>query len=365
MGKLLLIGVLVIGVVISTAIVKSSAQAAQLPQIVITDVSAKETKNLSNYAARYALQFAESQHFPATRGFTKKQTFNNFFYRFGYIDSIRYSYVASKQSFLIKAYTRTTISGKTATHVGMAGIKGISPIGGVGDILHLSFENNYLDSSPNHNDGIGYGNIRFKNNGLNNSCIWPDGNDDKVLIPDNNFMDMTPEFSVVVWPNWNSNPNGWIPIYWKSLTPGTPNASTQPAYGAWIYQDYLYAGVTTASGQYIQAKSTTDIKPQGNWHFVAITFGQNYIKLYYDGALVGQTSAATSQPINSNQDLMILTMPATKTVTLSPVFFKGRFDEFGIYGYCLTATQVLSIYNSPCGIMPSSMGIPVVEYVKE
>jgi hypothetical protein len=362
MGKLLLIAVLVLGVSFCSYIMSMNKQAVKLPGVLVNEISSKETQNLSNYALRYALQFAVSQHFPARSGFTKKQAFTNFFYKYGYIDSLRYSYVPSMGNFLVTAYTRTIVSGKNVTHVSKAALRGITNIGGKGDIFHLSFENNFLDSSPNHNDGTGYGSIRFKGNGLYNNCIWPDGNDDYITVQDNDMMDLPSEFSVVVWPNWNSNPNGWIPILWKGLPTTNPNYNVHPAYGIWLYQDYLYAGVTTASGQYIQAVSTFDIKPQGNWHFIAVTYGQNYIKLYYDGVICGQTSATTSQPINSDQNLRILSMTSTASGT---IYFKGRFDEIGVYDYVLTAEQVLAIYNSPYGILPNMVGNPIVDYVRE
>jgi hypothetical protein len=361
MGRLLLIGVIVIGILFVTLIMSMNKQAVKLPQVFTNDLSSKETQNLSNYAMRYALQFASSQHFPGTVGFTRKQTFTNFFYKYGYIDSIRYSYMpAPANNYRVKAYIRTTLNGQNASHVAVAAIGGINSDGGTGNVFHFSFEGNLIDTSPNHNNGIDHGNLRFKTNGMNNSCVWPDGNNDWIQITDNNSLDLPSTFSVVGWVNWNSDPNHYIPILWKPLPTTNPNFP-HPSYGIWIWDDHLYACVTTTSNTYIEAISTNPIAPQGTWHFAAITYGGGYLKLYYDGVLVGQHTAPMEPPINSPLDLQILTMPTSDGIK----YFKGRIDEFGVYDYTLTLEQILAIWNSDDGILPVTNPSPYIVYLKE
>lgn len=362
MGKLLLIGIVVIGVVCSTAILSSNAQTTKLPQVAVSEISTKETKNLSNYAVRYALQFAESQHFPARSGFTRKQTFNNFFYRNGYIDSIRYSYVTSKQAFQIKTYTRTTVNGKTASRCTMAGISGISSIGGKGNLAHWSYDYNFLDSSPNGNDGTGLNGIRFQSNGLNNAAVFIDGRNDYVTYEDSPTLDMPVNFSWSFWGNWNSDPNGWIPFMWKASLPNNTSYWNKPSYGLWIKNDYLHAGILTQNMEWIEAISTMQVKPQGTWHLMCITYNGLTLKIYYDGVVVGTATGSVGGPIYNSTEIVSI---ARISQDGSYIYFKGRMDEIGMYDFVFTQAQVLSIWNSPNGLLPTTTGIPVVEYVKE
>lgn len=362
MGRLLLIAVIFFGGIFSTIMLSMNKEAVKLPQVFVNEISSKETQNLSNYAMRYALQFANSQHFPAQSGFTKKQTFNNFFYRYGYIDSIRYSYVPSSANFQIKAYTRTTVAGKSVTHVSKAAIRGINNIGGKGNLAHWSYDYNFLDSSPNHNDGTGWNGIRFQNNGLNNAAVFIDGRDDYITVPDAPTLDMPVNFSWSFWGNWNSDPNGWIPFLWKASLPNNATYRNKPSYGLWIYQDYLHAGVLTQNMEWIEAVSSVMVKPQGTWHHMAITYNGLTVKIYYDGAVIGTTTGTVGGPIyNSTEQLQQARICYNGTW----IYFKGRFDEVGFYDFVFTPAQVLSIWNSSNGILPSITGTPVVDYVRE
>jgi hypothetical protein len=362
MGRLLLIGVIFLGGLFSTLIMSMNKQAIKLPQVFVDEMSSKETQNLSNYAMRYALQFAESQHFPATQGFTRKQTFQNFYYRYGYIDSIRYSYVPSVGNFQVKAYTRTTVSGKSVTHVSKAAIRGINMIGGKGNLAHWSFDNNFLDSSPNHNDGTGYNGIRFQNNGLNNAAVFIDGRDDYITVPDSPTLDMPVNFSWAVWGNWNSDPNGWIPFFWKPSIPTDVNYRNKPSYGLWIKNDYFHAGVLTQNLEWIEVVSNNYVKPQGTWHLMCITYNGSVLKLYYDGVVIGSTTAVVGGPIYNSSELL---SQARVQWDGSWIFFKGRMDEIGFYDFVFTPAQVLSIWNSSNGILPNITGTPIVDYVRE
>jgi hypothetical protein len=362
MGRLLLIAVIFMGGLFSNLILSMNKSALKLPQVLVNDISSKETQNLSNYAMRYALQFAETQHFPTTVGFTKKQAFTNFFYRYGYIDSIRYSYSASAANFKIKAYTRTTVAGKSVTHCSVAAIKGINMIGGKGNLAHWSFDNNFNDSSPNHNDGTGYNGIRFQNNGLSNAAVFIDGRDDYITVNDSPTLDMPVNFSWAVWGNWNSDPSGWIPFMWKPSMPTDLAYRNKPSYGLWIYCDYIHAGILTQNLEWIEAVSTTMVKPQGTWHLMCITYNGLTLKIYYDGVVIASATGTVGGPIyNSNQQLT----QARIQYNGSYIYFKGRMDEIGFYDFTFTPAQVLSIWNSANGILPSITGTPIVDYVKE
>jgi hypothetical protein len=362
MGKLLLIGIVFFGSLLTTFIMGMNKQCIKLPTVFVNEVSSKETQNLSNYAMRYALEFAEQQHFPAISGFSRKQNFTHFFYRYGYIDSIHYAYVPAHDNFLVTAYTRTTVSGKNAAHVSMAAIKGISSMGGKGNLAHWSYDGNFLDSSPNHNDGTPYSGVRFQNNGLNNAAVFIDGRDDYVTVPDSPTLDMPVNFSWAVWGNWNSDPNGWIPFLWKASIPNDVNYRNKPSYGLWMYHDHLHAGILTQNLEWIEATTTNAFQPQGTWHLMCVTYNGHVLKIYYDGQVVGQSTATTGGPIyNSSEPLN----QARISHDGEYLYFKGRMDEIGFYDFVFTPEQVLSIWNSPNGILPMITGTPVVHYVRE
>ncbi len=362
MGRLLLIGIIALGTAFAAMSLSMYHEGKKLPQVFTNDISSKETQNLSNYALRYALKFAESQHFPAVAGFTKKQSFSNFFYRYGYIDSIRYTYVPATGNFLAKAYTRTTVSGKTATHVSKAAIQGINIIGGKGNLAHWSFDYNFLDSSANDNDGTGLNGIRFQSNGLSNAAVFIDGRDDYITFPDSPTLDLPVNFSWAIWGNWNSDPSGWIPFLWKASIPSNPAYQNKPSYGLWIYCDHIHAGILTQNLEWIEAISATEVKPQGTWHLMCITYNGLTVKIYYDGVVIASHTGSIGGPIYNSSE------PVTEariSYDGSYIYFKGRMDEIGFYDFTFTPEQVQSIWDSPNGILPSSMGTPVVNYVKE
>lgn len=361
MGRILLIGVLVIGVLFITLVMSMNKQTVKLPQVFTNDLSSKETQNLSNYALRYALQFATTQHFPETSNFTRVITFNNFFYKYGYIDSIRFNYVPSSSNFKVKAYTRTTFNGKDAAHVATAAIGGINAEGGTGNLAHWHWDGDLLDVSGHNNNGTGYG-IRYKNNAIGGSSVdYGNGNGNYITVPDSPSLDLPINFSWSYWGNWNSNPNGWIPFLWKASIPNNPSYRYKPCYGLWLYQDYMHAGVLTSNLEWIEAVSNVTITPQGQWHHMAVTYDGRTVRIYYDGSPVGSATGTGGTIYNSTEPVQIGRIDANGTW----VYFKGRMDEFGIYDFVLTPEQVLAIYNSPDGILPHINANPYIVYIKE
>ncbi|HNX01116.1 MAG TPA: LamG domain-containing protein [Candidatus Cloacimonadota bacterium] len=360
MGRILLFALILMGVLFSRAIVTMNKQTTKLPQVAVDEMSSKESRNLSNYAIRYALQFSETQNFSATPGFTRKQSFNNFYYKCGYIDSIRYSYVASANHFMVKAYTRTIIAGKSVTHCSIAAMKGLTMSGGIGNLAHWRYDSNLLDSSGNNNNGTGYSN-RYKNNAVGGSSLDLNGSSAYVTIPDSPTLDMPVNFSWTVWANWNSNPNGYVPIMEKQSLPSNTTYRNEASYSLWTYQDYLHCGILTQNMEWIEAVSAVTVKPQGNWHLINVTYNGATIKLYYDGSFVGSAMGTGGCPYNSSE--LLNTGRICRNGTW--IYFKGRLDETGFYNYVFTDEQIAAIWNSNDGILPSVSGTPVVDYIKE
>jgi len=84
--------------------------------------------------------------------------------------------------------------------------------------------------------------------------------------------------------------------------------------------------------------------PDGNWHHVAVTYGQttsDTISIYVDGALAGSVPVTNSWSWPTNQEIEI-------GQSHDPYWMKfdGQMDDFRIYNRVLNATEVGQVYAS-------------------
>lgn len=103
----------------------------------------------------------------------------------------------------------------------------------------------------------------------------------------------------------------------------------------------------------LAAQSTVTINQDAFWHHVVATRDVNTYKLYFDGADV--TGTTTTRTFATNTQVMTFGMENDNFGELD-----GSLDECAIYGYALTATQVLTHYKAGAPLFPRSTLYPQI-----
>ncbi len=126
MGKVLIIGVLILASVFGGLINYMNRNTINLPGIVTTDLTLKEAGNVSNYAIHYAIQNAKIKKFTAPLpgdSLVIVSRFDNFSVMDGFIDSISYRYLPEHSLLRIQTYSRAQINNVMKSVTSEAGMK--------------------------------------------------------------------------------------------------------------------------------------------------------------------------------------------------------------------------------------------------
>lgn len=126
--------------------------------------------------------------------------------------------------------------------------------------------------------------------------------------------------------------------------------------GAYDPSHYLRFLIRDASGATHIVNSSNQL--DGAWQYVVAVCNEpsNYIALYVDGVLVGQTSITTgSGLLTNNANMKIGARPSTSDPTYNSDQFEGNLDDVAVYGYALSAAEVQAHYNS--GSIPAAITV--------
>ncbi len=198
-------------------------------------------------------------------------------------------------------------------------------------VAHYSFENNTNDKSKYKNHGIRHGPVYVP--GIAGQALEFDGVDDYVIVPDDDSLDLTTQFTLSAWINKKGEMKTIISK--DGLRIHDPN-----------YAYNLYAGgdgvqYETNNIGYLNAIGTIT---WNEWHHVAVTHdaskNPNTI-IYVDGEKKKSGNVPSPKTLyHGKQDLLIGRRMKT---TLS--FFNGTIDEVRIYNKALSAQEINQIIN--------------------
>ena len=79
------------------------------------------------------------------------------------------------------------------------------------------------------------------------------------------------------------------------------------------------------------------------WHFVTITYANNELKMYVDGALIDSTVLGTDLNTESSNPLVI----GSNTISRNDEYFGGKVSQVTIWDRVLNATEIQSQMNCP------------------
>lgn len=221
----------------------------------------------------------------------------------------------------------------TATSEGKTISAGIDKLGAVG-LWYL--DGNVSDASGYSNNGTVYGALWSK--GKFGSCLYFDGANDRVEIPDSDILDISEALTIEAWVNPDTYPNAGNNILAKYYS-----ASNQRAYLLQIRagEDKLRAWMSTdGSGSFSYLGS--GIVPVGTWTHVACTWNKSDAKArFYINGNFDNEIAATDQSLFKGTAKFII---GDKQDLNEP--FKGYIDEVRVRNRALSNNEVKASYYS-------------------
>lgn len=213
-----------------------------------------------------------------------------------------------------------------------------------GQVSWYRAEGNALDALNNNNGipvHVGY------QPGRNGQAFFFVGDDDYVRVPNSPTLEPI-HISVEAWVKYDDGgPNS------SYLVAKGQDANDQASYGFYL-GDGLSFFVFDGQDSYA-ASPANGIIYDGEWHHLVGTYDGNAVRLYVDGAEIGEGTPA-SFPIGYNlsysNDLFI-------GAGNDQLNFAGLIDDVSIFSRALTASEVQSRYTGEAGGNDSSPGVYV------
>jgi len=211
-------------------------------------------------------------------------------------------------------------------------------------ILYFTFDEGaeeevVADSSNYKNDGEIIGDAKWVDgkNGRAIELVAPS----YVEVPEIPAYDVTDAISLMAWIN-TSTVSAWARVIDKSQWQdnGFDLALNMDTHAPLF--EFFVDGTTS------QAGGTTPID-DGEWHFIAGTFGNKIVKIYVDGVLESQVTSAGEVDIKPNDWPIRLGVEANDSKGQQ---YLGLIDEVAIFNRELSENEVQDILNN--GITTSS-----------
>ncbi len=220
-----------------------------------------------------------------------------------------------------------------------------------GDITHriiayFPFENSLSDKSVYHNNGTTDASIKFTD-GVFGKAIEFDGEEDYVLIPHIDAYNKD-EKTISFWfykdNDYIRDTPGWDDV--EGLVFKAPNTS--------LYRDFsflignqsppfnLVFNVYDSSDSLTFLKEYEIIQPR-TWYNVTGVISKNKALLYLNGELIKEAEYEGVLYHNTEPIIVGATPPINKFPSR---FFKGKIDELVIFGYALSAKEVVDLYRN-------------------
>ena len=189
-----------------------------------------------------------------------------------------------------------------------------------------------MDASGNVNDGIIEG-AKRTNQGRFGRALAFDGKNDRVIIPDDDSLDLTTGMTLEAWV-YPTQKKWWRNVLIKEY-------SNEPVYYLFAntYYDATVTAINTGSGAdtYLLGRSKL---PVNAWTHLATTYDGSMQRLYVNGVEVA-SRARTGSIVPSDDVLSI------GGDSISGKSFKGYLDEIRIYNRALTDNEIQADMESP------------------
>ena len=180
------------------------------------------------------------------------------------------------------------------------------------------------DISGNERDGLVIGAADWVDGKYGQAIEFSGGH---VRIEHDDDMSLE-TFSMVAWVNV---PGSVAPYQYAMGKEAWPDRN----YAMWILPEKINIGITDNNGDDKQKQG--GIVADGEWHHIAGTYDQEFLRVYVDGVMTGQIALNTTPNIN-NAPLMIAAQPPNGG---GPTF--GIIDDVGVFSVGLEEGDIQRI----------------------
>ncbi|MCD4817984.1 MAG: LamG domain-containing protein [Candidatus Cloacimonetes bacterium] len=369
MGKVIIIGVIVLAIIFGILISNMNRHTKDLPDIITTDITYKEATNISNYAVQYAVQFTRKEFLTVPEigdSLVINQRFDSFQIFEGYIDSIFYRYIPEKNLLRINTFVRANINDvykEVKSEVGVL----IPPPYFYGSVASWRMNEeswdgvsyDVEDSSDGENDGLAENGADTTEDDEFGMVGLFDGINDFITVPNDSTLNLLDSFSLCIWGNIDPEA-GSSTLLWKDSGWTDSNLKKYPCYGMW-WRDFgagtphtLGGGILTMeidgepSPEHYE-EVTAPFSPDGNWHLFSLVFDGSYLYLYLDAVLLDTEQIPENEYVySSNFDLYIGLSNVHHHALGHPFrdrYYDGLLDDMGVWSEPLTQEQILEIFQ--------------------
>jgi len=223
-------------------------------------------------------------------------------------------------------------------------------------IAHYPMNNAASDISAFRNNGNIFGGVTPIPDRFGNPCsaLLFDGRSGYIEVPSSSSLESPRnQISFTVWYklSYTSSNNKWLTVLCKGGS--SVEESYNPQYRLQTQQNTTIQ-INTCS-QYTESGSSTislatdftkcdysyenHLMPSDEWHFYALTYDGNQVKVFMDGELVFFDYYSKSFEINSDPLFIAKDIPGNTE------YFNGALDELKIYDFCLSPNAIKGMYN--------------------
>jgi hypothetical protein len=223
-------------------------------------------------------------------------------------------------------------------------------------IAHYPMNNAASDISPFRNNGNIFGGVTPIPDRFGNPCsaLLFDGRSGYIEVPSSSSLESPRnQISFTVWYklSYTNSNNKWLTVLCKGG--GSVEESYNPQYRLQTQQNttlqintcspYTETGSSTISLSTAFTKCDysfeNHLMPSDEWHFYALTYDGNQVKVFMDGELV--FFDYYSKSFETNSDPLFI----GKDIPGNTEYFNGALDELKIYDFCLSPNAIKGIYN--------------------
>ena len=198
---------------------------------------------------------------------------------------------------------------------------------------YWKMDNNWTDSTGNHNDGAAVSAPTFSTNAKVGSASGNfNGTSDYVSVPDSASLDFTNEFTVMTWIYISSSStNFWL----FSKNPPGFGSGYGIAFENGSGKIWPHLGI----GGSLRNPKSNGGTAFGQWNQIVITYNGSQIVIYLNGRLDSTIAQTGAFDIN-NGPLYIGNAPGSPTE-----FLNGKIDDLALWDKALTDAEVKLIYS--------------------
>lgn len=207
-------------------------------------------------------------------------------------------------------------------------------ITGANDLkARYEFEENTNDTTVNRNHGGTPSFPSFTEGKSGKHALALDGTSDFVQLPAT--IGNHRQITLATWIYWRGG-NTWQRVFdfgngedeYMFLTPNAGASRLR------------FAIKNGGDEQYFESETTMTGK-LNTWVHVAVTLGEDEVRLYQDGELVGSSNEITIRP----DDFKPVMNYIGRSQFMADPMFKGYIDDFRVYNYALSAEQIKDLYE--------------------